>query len=497
MKVKELKSEGLSHELEVTVPAEEIERRMEKKLQEYAKTIRLPGFRPGKVPLAVMKQRYGTSVRGEVLEKAVNDSTQKALKDKKLQPAMQPKIEITKFELDSDLVFKMQVEVMPTFQLVKPHTITLERLTTKASDKNIDEAIQRIAQNNRETAPISGNRASKKGDILLIDFHGRTKADNKEREGMHAHDHELELGSGQFIAGFEDQLIGKKAGDKVEVEVTFPDPYVSQDLAGQVAIFDVDIKEIREAKDTEVNDEFAKKLGLDNLQALRDAISKQLQSEYDNVSRMKLKRALLDLLDDVHEFDVPERMKEIEFNGVKNQVAMGRQDQLDDKGQLQLSAEEEEELRAIADRRIRLGMILSAIGRENNIEVNDQEIQKAVVMEAQKYPGQEAQVFEYYRSNPEALNALRAPVFEDKVVDFIIEMAKVKDKEVSEEDLMADDDDESYLAQKKAKKGAAKKSSSKKSDDKKEEKSDKAEAKEEKPAAKKKAPAKKKAAKKD
>ena len=454
MQVKELKNEGLSYELEIVVEAKDINKHVDAKLMEYGKTIKLPGFRPGKVPVDILKQRYGKAVLGEVLESAVNDSSAKALQEKGLRPALQPKIEVTEFDEGKDLKYTMAIEVLPEFKVMDLKSITLEKPVAKVEEKTIDEALERIAKQNVQSEPIKGDRASKKGDILVIDFHGRTKKDGKEHPGMHAHGHQLELGGGQFIAGFEDQLIGKKAGEKVLVTVTFPAEYHAAELAGQDAEFDVDIHEIREAAETKIDDDFAKNIGFDDLKALREVIKTQIQSEYDQVSRAKLKRSLLDQLDDSHDFDVPAGMLELEFGNIKQQLLLESQNELVD-GELKLDKEEEEELHAISERRVRLGMILSEIGRENNISISDQELQRAVIMEAQRYPGQEAQVFEYYRKTPQALEALRAPVFEDKVVDFVIELADVKDKEVSIDDLTAEDDS-SYLESKKAKKGGSK-----------------------------------------
>lgn len=449
MQVKELKSEGLKHELEVTVPAKDIDKKVDIKLQEYGKTMKLPGFRPGKVPLNLLKQRYGRAVLGEVLEQAVNDSTQKVLSDKGLRPALQPKIEVKEFDEGKDLIYSMQVEVMPEFEVIDLKTLTLEKPVVKADKKAVDEALERISKQHRDSEPVE--RAAKKGDIVVMDFHGRTKDDNKEHPGMHAHGQQLELGSGQFIAGFEDQLTGKKAGDKVEVNVTFPDPYHSAELAGREAIFDVDVQEVREPKDATIDDAFAKKFGMEDEKALRKAVEDQIQGEYDQVSRLKLKRSLLDALDEQHDFEIPAGMLELEFASIRQQIAMEKQSELKDK-QLELSKEEEEELNAIAERRVRLGMILSEVGRQNNVRVTDQELQRAVINEAQRYPGQEAVVFDYYKNNRQALEALRAPVFEDKVVDFIVQLASVTEKAVSLEELTAEDDDEvSYLEKKKGK----------------------------------------------
>jgi trigger factor len=456
MQVKELKKEGLSVEMEVTLGAKELDAQVDERLQEYAKTMKLPGFRPGKVPVAILKQRYGRAVMGEVLEKAVNDSTAKVLKEQNIRPALQPKIEIKQFDEGKDLTYTMQVETLPEFKVADLKALKVEKPTTKPEKKAVDEALERVAKQRQKTKPVETARATKKGDILTIDFAGRTE-EGIAHPGMASEGHRLELGSNQFIAGFEDQLVGKKKGDKVEVKVTFPDPYHSAELAGKPAIFDVTLQDIHEAVPAEINDEFAKSLGFETEAALREAVEKQMQSEYDQLGRMKMKRSLLDALDSSHSFEVPAGMLDLEFSSIKQQIAMERPDQAKD-GNVKLSKEEEEELKAIAERRVRLGLILSEVGRANNITVSDQELQRAVITEAQRYPGQEADVFNYYSKNRQALESLRAPVFEDKVVDYIVSQANVTEKNVTLEELTAEDE-ESYLE---TKKGGSKKSSAKK-----------------------------------
>ncbi len=465
MQVKELKNEGLSYELEVTVTAKDIDKHVDARLAEYAKTLRLPGFRPGKAPMSIVKQRYGKAVMGEVLERAVNDSSAKVLNERKLRPALQPKIEVTQFDEGKDLTYKMAVEVIPDFKVMDLKDIKVEKLVAKPDKKAVDEALERIASQRRESEPVKENRAAKKGDVTIINFQGET-ADGTKYPGMSGNDYNLELGSNSFIAGFEDQLVGKKKGDKVKVEVTFPENYHMADLAGAAAIFNVEITDLHELKPVKIDDEFAKGLGYTSEQALRDVVEKQIKGEYDSVSRLRLKRSLLDALDDAHEFEIPAGMKELEYANIRQQIAMERQGALKG-GKLELSDEEEEELHAIAERRVRLGLVLSEVGRANKIQVNDQELQRAVINEARRFPGQEAEVFEYYRKNRQALEALRAPVFEDKVVDYIMGLAQISEKEASFEDLTAEED-ESYMARKKGKSGGKKKAEGSKSAEKKE-----------------------------
>lgn len=455
MQVKDIKAEGLNIEMEVTVPANDIKKEQELRLKEVGKTAKVPGFRAGKIPMKMLEQKYGRAVMGEVLESLVNKTTAQVLKDKNIRPAMQPKIEVKEFDEGKDLVFNMQLETLPTFDVMDLKGLKLEKPVAKVDSKVIEDTLQRIADSNRSMKPVEDGRATKKGDIAVITFHGRTKDDNKEHEGMHAHGVELELGSNRFIPGFEDQLIGKKSGDKVEVNVTFPKDYGATELAGREAIFDTVIEAVHEAGPGEVNDDMAKKLGLADLKALREAIEQQTKAEYETHSRMKLKRALLDVLDENHDFEIPSGMVEAEYKGIVEQIENERKANPD---QPELSAEEKEELQIIAERRVRLGLILSEVGNKNKINVTDQELQRAVIAEAQKYQGHEKQVFEFYQKNRQALEMLRAPIFEEKVVDLIFKDAVITEKEISLEELTKEEDDEPVKPKKKA---AAKKKAKK------------------------------------
>ena len=457
MQVKEIKSEGLNIEMEVTVPANDIRKEQEFRLKEVGKTVKFPGFRPGKVPMKMLEQKYGKAVMGEVLENVVSKTTAQVLKDKNIRPAMQPKIEVKEFDEGKDLVFNMQLETLPTFEVMDLKGLKLERPVAKIEAKGIDEALERIAKSNKTTKPIEGERASKKGDIAIITFHGRTKDDGVQHEGMHAHGVELELGSGRFIPGFEDQIIGKKAGESFEVNVTFPADYGAKELAGREAIFDTVLEAIHEAAESEVNDEFAGKLGFKDVAALRGAIEQQMKAEYEQQSRLKVKRQLLDILDENHDFVIPESMVEAEYKGIVQQIENERKANPEAGGEL--TDEEKEELQAIAERRVRLGLILSEVGNKNKVTVNNQELQRAVMGEAQKYPGYEKQVFEYYKNNPQALDMMRAPIFEEKVVELIFKDATITDKEVTIEELMKEEDEEALKPKKKssAKKAPAKK----------------------------------------
>lgn len=475
MQVKQLKQEGLNHELEVTVVAADVEKRVDERLVEVGKTVKIPGFRPGKVPMSLMKQKYGKAVLGEVIEGTVNETSVQAMKEQEITPALQPKIEITSFEEGKDLVFKMNIEVLPKIEIKDYKGFKLTKFVAKADDSAIDEALEKIASMRSTTKAIEEKRATKSGDTVVMDFKGRTADDNVEHEGMAAEGHNLELGSAQFIPGFEEQLIGKKAGDDVEVKVSFPEEYGAAELAGRDAIFDVTINEIHETVKAEINDEFAKSLGMQDLDALRKAVEEQTNSEFTSHSRLKLKKELLDQLDEAHIFDIPQGMKDMELENIMHQIKSDNQQ----RGiTAEPSDEEKEELNSIAARRVRLGLVLSEIGKENSITVVDAELQRAVITEAQKYPGQEKEVFDYFAKNREALESLRAPIYEDKVVDFILELSQLDEKEVTVEELTAEEE-----APKTEKKKAAPKKTAKKKDE---------SASEEKPKGKK-APAKKKA----
>lgn len=431
------KEQGLSREIEVTVSAAEIAERVDLKLLEVVKTIQLPGFRKGKVPMAIAKQKYGRALMGEVLELAVNETTDQVMKDKGFKPAMQPKIEVKEFDEGKDLKYSIALELLPEIKVKDFKGLKLVKMTASPDKKSIDESLGRIAEGNVTTEAVNEKRATKKDDIAVIDFAGRTADDNKAHPGMQGKAHSLKLGSGQFIPGFEEQLIGKKVGDEVAVKVSFPEKYHSAELAGRDAIFDVTIHEIREEKKAGIDDDLAKRLGLADAVALKKAVEEQLQKEIDGHARLRLKKELLDKLDEMHQFEVPEGMLDLEHKTILRQIEMEQEHSGSDE---KLSEDDKKELKEIANRRVRLGLILAEIGNSNKITVNDTELQRAVIQEAQRYRGQEKEVFDYYSKNRQALESLRAPIFEDKVVDFILELAEVTEKKVTVEELTADDE---------------------------------------------------------
>lgn len=462
MQVTETNADGLKREFKIVVPAATLQDKMDSRLKELSGQVRLPGFRPGKVPMGLMKKKYGPSVMGEVLEAAVQDGSQQTLADRDLRPAMQPKIEIVSFEEGKDLEFTMAVEVLPTIEAVDFASIELERPKVVVPDSEIEEALNRIADSRKQPEATGSKRKSKKGDILEIDFVGRLGGE--EFPGGKGEGYDLELGSGTFIPGFEDQLIGAKAGDVTTVTVTFPEDYHAKDLAGKEAEFEVTVKELKEAKVPEIDDEFAKSVGLEDLEALKAAVREQMDKDYAGIARNRVKRALLDKLAEMADFEVPPGMVDLEFDSIWKQIEDAKsRDDLDEEDKGKSDEELRAEYRTLAERRVRLGLLLADIGQKANVQVGQEDLNRAIMQEAMRYPGQEQAVFQFFQNNQQALNQLRAPIYEDKVVDYILELAKVTDKEVTPEELAVEpegDDDK-----KPAKKGAAKKKSAKKADE--------------------------------
>ncbi len=456
MQVTETSSEGLRREFSVVVPKEDIQGRMNTRLTEVGASVNVPGFRPGKVPLAVLKQRYGDAVRGEILEQTIQDTIQKTVEEKDLRPAMEPKIDLVTFEDGVDLEYKLTVEVIPEIAPIDFGTIELEKLTADIPDEDVEQSLVRLSEQQKTFAAEEG-RAAASGDQVVMNFVG--KIDGEAFDGGSADGMELELGSGRFIPGFEDQLIGAKAGDKKEVNVTFPVDYQAENLKGKAAVFDVEVTEVRIPAAVEINDEFAASLGAENLDALKTMVRDQIGNEYTQVSRGRLKRDLLDQLAEKADFDVPPGLLDAEFEGIWKQLEEAKEkDQLDEEDKGKSDDELRERYREIAARRIRLGLLLSEIGRANNLTVSQDDLNRAMAQQAQRFPGQEAMVMQYYQSNPQAMQELQAPIFEEKIIDYILELAKVTERSVTTEELLADPEQDGGAE----KKGKAKKAKKKK-----------------------------------
>ncbi len=464
MQVTQTKAEGLSHTYDITVPAAELDSRLDARIAEIQPDVTLKGFRPGKVPAAHIKRMFGKSLMGEVVEAAMQEASEKALQDNNIKPAGQPHIHMEAEAEEvvagkADLRFHMHVDVMPEFTPVDPASLTIERPVAEVSSEDIDKALANLAESQKTFADKTGK--AKTGDAVIVDFVG--KIDGEPFDGGSAEDAQIVLGSGDFIPGFEDQLEGAAKDEEKVLKVTFPEDYPAKSLAGKDAVFEVTVKAVQKPVETPIDDDLARQLGLESLEALRDAIAKNLAAEHKTQSRSRAKRRLLDVLDEKHDFDLPPGMVDAEFNAIWQQVEAdikaGDVDEEDkDKSEDELKAE----YRAIAERRVRLGLVLAEIGQQAGITVAAEELARAVNAEAMRYPGQEKQVAEYFQKNPEALARLRAPIFEEKVVDYILELAEVKDVPVSREALYADDDLPGEKAKPAAKKKAAKKAPAKK-----------------------------------
>jgi len=489
MNITEISAEGLSRELQITVPAADLAAKLDARIDDIKGTVQLKGFRPGKVPAVHIRKTYGAQLMGEVVQETVNETSQQILSDRDERPAMQPKIKLVG-EVDSviqgegDLVYDIAFDVIPAIELIDFSTVKLNRPVVEVDEEKVDEALERLASSRKDFEPRGKTAESQEGDRVKIDFIGRIEGD--AFEGGTAEGFELELGSGQFIPGFEDQLIGTKAGDTKDVEVSFPEEYGNAELAGKPSIFEVTVREVSAPKNAEISEEFATSLGMESLEKLREAIRDQIGNDYSQMSRGHLKKDLLDQLSDGHSFELPPSMVSLEFEQIWQQF----QNELEQQGQKMDDLDEsEEDLRAeytaIAERRVRTGLVLAEVGSKNEIHVAQEEINQGLVQRVQQFPGQEQQVLEYFQKNPEAMAQIRAPLFEEKVVDFICEIADVTDTPVSVDALMAEPG--AMVGDKPAKKAAAKKAPAKKAAAKK--------ATEKKPAAKKEA-AKKAAAKK-
>lgn len=447
MQITPMEQSGLLYRFSVIVPAGDIASQMEAELQNVGKRVKIPGFRAGKVPMSVLKKRYGQEVMGDVLQSAVNKAVRDLVAAKNLRPALQPDVKITAFEEGSDLALEVSFEVMPAVPAVDYSAVTVEELTFDLPESEVQAALARLAKSRRH--PHTKDGAAEMGDVIKIDFVG--KRDGVPFNGGTAKGFSLELGSGQFIPGFEEQLVGVKAGDERLVTVTFPEAYHSTDLAGQEATFDVTVHEVAYLHVPDVTDKLASSIGFADLQALTDAVKAQIAAEYGSVARTKAKKQLFDLLDEAVNFDVPQNMVALEMDSVWKQVEQAKK-----AGDPELAGKSDEELKAeylaIATRRVKLGILLSEIGHQNNIQVTREELSAAVMNHARNFPGQEDKVFEFYRKNPAQVDELRGPILEEKAVDFILGKVKRVPKSVTIEQLMAEEEEGDAKPAKKAKK---------------------------------------------
>jgi len=453
MEITETLSDGLKREFQIQVPAADLEARLTERLGELKDKVQLRGFRPGKVPMAHLRKIYGKAVMAETIEALIRELNAKVVTDHGLKLAMEPKVTIPNEETEvakviggqSDLAYTLAVEVLPKIELADFKGIKLERPVADVTDAQVSEALDRIAEQNRPFAAKGEGGKVEKGDRVVIDFTGTLEG--VPFEGGTGGDVGVNVGSGTFIPGFEDQLIGMTAGETRQVKVTFPSNYTNEHLAGKDAEFKVTAKTVEASGTVAVDDAFAKQLGLESLDKLKEAVKGRLQQEHTGLSRQRVKRQLLDKLDEMHKFALPPTLAEEEFKNVWNAVdsdlkAQGRS--FADEGTTEEKAREE--YRGIAERRVRLGLVLAEIGERNKIAVTDEEITRAIVERARQVPGREQEVWEFYQKNPGALASIRAPIFEEKVVDFLLELATVSEKQVSREELLKEDEDEKSAA---------------------------------------------------
>ena len=446
MQVVEKSNEGLSRVIAVTIPVTELNAKLDAKLKEVAPQMKLKGFRPGKVPAAHVRKTFGREMMGEIINTALNESSQKALEDAKVRPAAPADMKLTS-DMDKvmagleDLAFEMALEIMPEFTPVDPTTLKLSRPVYEATDEDLDEALKELAGQAKSYEDKKGKTVkAADGDEVTIDFLG--KLDGEPFEGGAAEDAQLVIGSNRFIPGFEEQLKGAKVGEEKVLNVTFPEDYQAKHLAGKAVTFDVTVKAIKAETEAKVDEEFAKRIGLESLDKLKELMRDNLNAQYKQAARFKLKRSLLDALDKAHTFDLPPKMVEAEFEGIWQQVQADK-----DAGNLppedakKSEKKLKEEYRKIAERRVRLGLVLAEIGRAHNVQVTDQELNAALLQEARNYPGQEQAVLNFYRQNPNAAAQMRAPIYEEKVVDLIVGLAEVTDKPISKEELLKEDEE--------------------------------------------------------
>ncbi len=447
MQVNETLAEGLKRELTVTVPSTELDSRLSEKLQDMKNRIRLNGFRPGKVPVAHLRNLYGKSAMAEVVETMVSETSRQALTERGEKAATQPEIAITEDEAEAnkildgeaDLVFTMAYEVLPEFEIADFKGITIERAIADVTDEEIDGRLNQIAEANRPFESVS--RKAKDGDRITMSYAGQI--DGEAFEGGADQDAQITIGSGQFIPGFEEGLTGTKAGEEKTIEVTFPDDYQAAHLAGKTAEFRVEIKDVAEPGEITFDDEFATRLGVESMDKLRETISGQIENEYGIATRQNVKRQVLDALNEKYSFDLPENLVTQEFDNIWRQVTHDIEHHgktFEDEGTSEEKARAE--YQAISERRVRLGLVLARVGEEAKVEVSEEELQRAVYAHVRQFPGQEQQVLEHYKNNPTAVQELRAPIFEDKTIDYILEFADVTDKTVTKEELLADEDED-------------------------------------------------------
>jgi len=447
MEVTETTSEGLKREFRVTLPATDLDARVTERLTEMKDRVRINGFRPGKVPVDHLRKVYGRAVMAEAIEQMVRETNTKILTDRGLKLAMEPKITLPEDQSEvenvisgkTDLSYTVAVEVVPKIALADFKAIKLERIVADVADLEVDEGVRRLAEQNRAYTPRPEGEKAESGDRVVISFKGTINGE--VFEGGSGENVPVKIGANIFLPGFEDQLLGIAAGETRTVNATFPADYPTENLAGQAASFEVVAKSVEQPNELAIDDAFAASLGIESLEKLKQAVKERIAQEYAGASRQKLKRELLDKLDVLHKFEAPPSLVEQEFTNVWNTVLADLKSQnrtFEQEGTTEEKAQEE--YRAIADRRVRLGLVLAEIGDKNNIKVSDDEVSRALAERVRQYPGREREVWDYYQKNYNALASVRAPIFEEKVVDFIVELADVVEKKVTKDELFREDE---------------------------------------------------------
>lgn len=440
MKVSKDKSKGLTLKFKAVIEAADFEKEVQLRVQKLAKETKLAGFRPGKAPASLINQKFRGAALGEALDAIVQKAVAEIISENKLRPAGEPKVNIEKFEDGKDIEFSMEVETLPEIKLGDFSKIKLEKLTADVPEEEIEKSIKYVAESRRESEEIKEDRAAKKGDIAVIDFTG--SIDGVEFKGGKGTAYPLELGSGSFIPGFEDQLIGSKKGTKKDVKVTFPKDYHVKDLAGKEAVFAVEVKELRALKKIQINDELAVSLGAKDLTDLKKQIADRIMQDYEHASKMKLKRALLDALDKEYKLELPQSIVDAEYDSIVKQYEHAKEHgELDAYEKSKKEKDLLKEYKEIAERRVKLGLVLSEVGAKEKIQITPDDLNKAIMSEARKYPGQEKAVFDFYLKNKNAIEALKAPVMEEKIVDAILAKAQITEKKVSVQELYTFDEE--------------------------------------------------------
>src|SRR5258705_3758860 len=445
MQVTETLSEPLHREFTVVVGLKDLDDKLTGRVAEMQPKIHLKGFRPGKAPVSFLKKTYGKSLMGEIVNETINESSEQLLEDKEIKPATTPRVDFVN-SLDNviagkaDLEFTMKVDLMPDFALTNLSELKAQRLIADVPEDALEESLKRLADSQKSYSDKGESASAEQGDAITIEFEG--KIDGQPFEGGKAENFDLTLGSGAFVPGFEDQLVGAKADEERNVRVTFPENYSAAQLAGKAAEFRVKINAVKAAGTVTIDDELAQKVGLESLDILKERVRDQLKSDFSRASRTHLKRRILDALDESHSFDLPQGMVDAEFENIWKQVeAELKREGASPEDEGKTEDEMKAEYRAIAERRVRLGLVLAKVGEQNAITISQDEVNRALAARARQFPGQEKQVIDYYANNPQAMAEIRVPLFEDKVIDFLGELMEVRDKKVDRQILFLDPDE--------------------------------------------------------